>query len=329
VQIPESILRYAAASQNTFSNEYHQWHGGSEAMNAMIEHDEWIGINPLFDAYYVRTFNSNLRRFNDVNKLLATLNAPDASQKAAIESLEGQINTANTQLNTIDVALTSGTLTEAERATKMAERKTLLTQRYQAFTAKKNIAIEIKLKNVTLIDDATLINESIRTENIFEQNEQKVNRIYLRSLAKDIFTLNSTDEQEVRTIANQCPMIAGHAVFKARVLHTLFEPRQFNDNIICNSTVETPSGKIVISKIPDGNEVKVFPNPASDILNIQLLNSSNVTIILRNINSSILKTIDAVGDTQVDISDLPNGIILSEVWSKGQRIDTKKIIIIH
>ncbi len=72
----------------------------------------------------------------------------------------------------------------------------------------------------------------------------------------------------------------------------------------------SPSGSIA-SKMVHSNksETSIFPNPATDILNIQLKNPSKATIILRGINGNILQTIETSEDTRIDISDLPNGII--------------------
>jgi hypothetical protein len=34
-------------------------------------HPEWLGENLNLDRYYVNTFNSNIRRFNDIDQLFA------------------------------------------------------------------------------------------------------------------------------------------------------------------------------------------------------------------------------------------------------------------
>lgn len=211
----------------------------------------------------------------------------------------------------------------------MQVRKTLLQTRYVHFAAKKAIAEQIKLKTTALIEDANTINEALTVRNIFEETEQKVNRIYLNGLAKGNYTLNASDEQYIRWLAMQCPMLKGNAVYKARVLHTLFEYKSFNDVAICLPSEGGIGGKVIKTNTFDGKDVKIFPNPASTILNIQFAQSKEATIIIRNIQGSIVQQMTTSQDAEIDISNILNGIIFVEIWSQGLRQNVEKIVVIH
>ena len=88
-------------------------------------------------------------------------------------------------------------------------------------------------------------------------------------------------------------------------------------------------GIVAVQELKEEN-FKVYPNPASDILNIELpLSMSSATILLRDIQGRLLKSIAAKGATQIDISDLYNGLIFVEIWSENRRIATKKVIIMN
>ncbi len=85
-----------------------------------------------------------------------------------------------------------------------------------------------------------------------------------------------------------------------------------------------------VQDIEDNDEVKVFPNPANEVLNIEFDKLPKSTkVILRNINGSVLKELSITESTQIDISEIDNGLIFVEIWSEGKRIDTKKIVIVR
>jgi hypothetical protein len=331
VQVPNEIKFYSNGVPSGFDHpSFYQWQGGRWALDEIEEHPEWLGEDPSVDAYYVNTFNSNIRRFNDIDKLINQFNRGNSLQKAQLASADNQIKVYNAQINVIESAVGNKTLSFQDSITKMAERKSLLKQRYEAFSVKKVIYTAIKEQKNTLLTEAEFINQYLSPQNVFEQNEKKVNEIYFRSLARDIYHLDASDEQVIRALAMKCPMEAGNAVFKARVLHSLFQYKTFDDSQLCTPSIEGPiGGKIAANKVPNGNDVQLFPNPTSDILNIRLAIPCKVEIVLRNISGGLIQQISATEDTQLSLQDVPNGIIFAEVWSNGKRIDTKKIIVLH
>ncbi len=91
-----------------------------------------------------------------------------------------------------------------------------------------------------------------------------------------------------------------------------------NDTLYINihTGIPTPSNKI--------NALKVYPNPASDIIYIELENSGIYTAKIAGVNGSTQVTNTLNG--AIDISNLANGIyILSIFDSKGQLVTTNRI----
>ncbi|MDD4830246.1 MAG: T9SS type A sorting domain-containing protein, partial [Bacteroidales bacterium] len=73
----------------------------------------------------------------------------------------------------------------------------------------------------------------------------------------------------------------------------------------------------------------IYPNPASDILNIEINNTTKEVLNLNiyNIMGSLVKTeTTAANNNQINISDLNNGIYLIEIESKDL-ITKQKLII--
>lgn len=96
---------------------------------------------------------------------------------------------------------------------------------------------------------------------MIEANEKMVNEIYLSTVGKDVDVFTSTQAGDLFEIANQCPMLGGNAVFKARSLYWLIDDsHDFDDATIC-----VPYGIIVKSLTePPANAISVIPNPTAD-----------------------------------------------------------------
>lgn len=104
-------------------------------------------------------------------------------------------------------------------------------------------------------------NATVATSELIEANEKAVNEVYLATVGKDADGLTSIQASELFDIANQCPMMGGNAVFKARSLYWLIDDSyNFDDQALClqhGIIVKSLSAKTI-------NAVAVVPNPASD-----------------------------------------------------------------
>ncbi|MFA6933420.1 MAG: T9SS type A sorting domain-containing protein, partial [Bacteroidales bacterium] len=83
------------------------------------------------------------------------------------------------------------------------------------------------------------------------------------------------------------------------------------------------------NEFADENLITIYPNPASDIINLEINNTTKEVLNLNiyNIMGSLVKTeTTAVNNNQINISDLNNGIYLIEIKSKDL-ITKQKLII--
>lgn len=105
---------------------------------------------------------------------------------------------------------------------------------------------------------ASILNSQITPANQGAYNERAVNEIYIATWAQDIYVLDSLQDTTLSAIAAQNPISGGPAVYTARVMlgvnYDDFGPEE-------ESRLETsPSEK--------PKYIRVYPNPASDELNI-------------------------------------------------------------
>jgi hypothetical protein len=106
-----------------------------------------------------------------------------------------------------------------------------------------------------------LLRKTLLRYELIEETQKDVNEIYLATIGKDVETFTSGQAIALFDIANQCPMLGGNAVFKARSLYWLIDDTQdFDDPVLC-----LPYG-VVLKRLLDQhiNAVSIVPNPASD-----------------------------------------------------------------
>ncbi|MBK8846465.1 MAG: hypothetical protein IPO27_07990 [Bacteroidetes bacterium] len=134
--------------------------------------------------------------------------------------------------------------------------------------------------------DAAIIktdNDAIASSNDIADYEQLFNEIYLSTVGRHNYNINSYQKQILYTIANLCPIAFGDVVFKARTLYSIIECNaEYNDMSACNAIgIPIRKGKLKIEKI---EKIKLFPNPASDEATILFNNKPNQNVVLRITN---------------------------------------------
>jgi hypothetical protein len=87
-------------------------------------------------------------------------------------------------------------------------------------------------------------------------------------------------------------------------------------------------GSVAVQEIKE-EDFKVYPNPTRDILNVEIANSLNFDIILRDVTGRIIHQTTATNTTQIDVANFVNGIYICEFWQENKCRAKEKIIIIH
>ncbi len=145
--------------------------------------------------------------------------------------------------------------------------------------------------------------------------------------------INSGDQTFISLLANECPYIAGTAVYKARSIFAIYEPgKMFDDMNLCNqfgvykNSNDNGQGifdqeneylnslfPISNNSITEPNNFNIYPNPATTQLTIdyhlQPFEEGSITIydimgrecFFINLNTSANKAV-------VNVSDLKSGI---------------------
>ena len=87
---------------------------------------------------------------------------------------------------------------------------------------------------------------------------------------------------------------------------------------------------VSVDKVIAKEEIEVYPNPANSILNINFIGETNaegLNVDLRNIYGQLIMSENLRGSTQIDVSNLADGLYFVHVYNQGEKGVIKKIVI--
>ncbi|MCS7073135.1 MAG: hypothetical protein NZ108_01570, partial [Bacteroidia bacterium] len=113
------------------------------------------------------------------------------------------------------------------------------------------------------------LNQSIPTGqlSLIFKNQKEVNRIYLRSVLG--FPVTNGHLNQLRQIANQCPITGGHAVYDARIFLYDYDSLMIDDYPDVCSTEQQVTYPRISANQDTQKTVSLYPNPSTGTLSIQ------------------------------------------------------------
>lgn len=132
-------------------------------------------------------------------------------------------------------------------------------------------------------------------------------------------------------IGSQCPYVNGPAVYDARSLYEKFTGIIMPD-VDCPE-LENRSNKQYESHILNDGDIIIYPNPADDILVVNLPGRSTYyeyqASISNVLGKVVLKTRIYPGSNQIPVKTMSNGIYFVHITLNGASAISKPIFIQH
>jgi hypothetical protein len=158
----------------------------------------------------------------------------------------------------------------------------------------------------------------ITANNIMEQNMKDVLEIYLNKVYDMYIEDLSDDAITLASIAYQCPIAGGDAVFTARMLYLYIVPEaEFNDVNICNNDANARQEKKENKTFAFSfnNKTSVYPSPSKGIVHINSKSENISSVIIKDLSGRIVYTppINPNNINTIDCSSLGNGFYLLEI----------------
>jgi len=166
--------------------------------------------------------------------------------------------------------------------------------------------------------------EQIADDYTINTNRRIVDRIYINTWANGIYDFTLEQENALLSVANLAAYAGGDAVYTARVMLNI-DPMDIGVDY-----TKPPQNKPQIAK---ENPVRVFPNPATNQINIQftdIINNDAVIEIYGSMGNQVLSECMLAGNyiKFVDVSKLNAGLYYYSILLNGNKVSTGKLTII-
>ena len=180
---------------------------------------------------------------------------------------------------------------------------------------------------VQALADLQALNASISPEADYQDYAKTINTLQLSALAQDDLVFSDEERSTIDQVAALCPQAGGNAVYDARLLQENYRIPDWNMDC---AFVGTRSDAKSVQ--PTG--WKVFPNPATDLVQVSLPQpaSTDYQAAVFNLTGQLLYTqkIDAgITNFVLPASALQNGVYLLRVSGNSRLLDQQKFSILH
>ncbi len=291
---------------------------------------QWVQ-DPDIANFILTSYSNNIGGFYELDQ---DLNTALTANAAELNQLESNLSTIQTKLKLIN------DLEEALLTASGSQAQTLENSRLQLAgeidpLVSANDSLLLIVLNDRAAEALTLYaqNNSISATATYSQNQKTVNGIFLQYMNKGMQGLTAGELSSLQTIAQQCPLSAGHAVLQARALIAVVneEVVNYNDDLICSGgqLIQAPQ-EGTVSDTDISRELIVFPNPAKDEITILLpsgLEEESLRLtIYDTFGKAILKRVVREPSFNISIRDLANGMYFLKVQSTEKEYVTKVMI---
>jgi hypothetical protein len=170
-------------------------------------------------------------------------------------------------------------------------------------------------------------NQSLVTTPIQAQNEKIVNMIELGNIQSSTIINNTADIAYLQSVANQCPITGGRAVYQARALlaaqgNTTF----YNNNTLCaaqNIAYKTQPTKTKVS-----HKIGIYPNPANDYFTVPNSNTPTTITVFDSMGRTIMQTAPQTTAQKIDTAAWVNGLYFVQIQNNTEA-QTQTLSIAH
>jgi hypothetical protein len=273
-----------------------------------------------------------LELFYNVDRDLKGLLTADTATAAALENYHLDITFNLNELSRIDSSLAFAA-NPGDSLDFLAERASVLAD-LQAIAGRADSLDQAFMDQIASgLPAVKSYNLNITATEIYEENEQEVNDLFMRTLALGDALFDSLNQARLFAIADQCPLEGGDGVYRARSLYALIDPgAAYDDEQLCRSA-ERP---VASANEPGIIEppFNLFPNPARDYILIELVfdieNAAAGFSVYNSYGYEVRRIQIPAGGRKffLDTSGLPSGVYTCRLKVNKAFAGAKKFIII-
>jgi hypothetical protein len=304
------------------------WTSERQLYREIGKQEEFSNLPNIYQDFYNDNIETTVGQFEEIEKLIQTA---FSNTENFNDSIKANIIICDSIVDEV-LALYEELETESDSSTRV--------QIQADISDYKDILdslIELRIElNEELVDSVNIIihqawvlNENIETDTFYDAYQKFVNGIYLNALMTNEWTIDSIDRLIIDSIASQCVLLGGDAVYRARALSSLYCNIRFNDDSICDHAFEQHSSKM--EKILSNGSLFIHPNPVSDLLCLNLSNLDDQIVLVKIVDMTgktifDAKPISTGNQFTLSVKELRPGVFVSEVFlSNGLKFCNKFI----
>ncbi len=178
----------------------------------------------------------------------------------------------------------------------------------------KNIVLNFEQLKQNKRDQLRLDINNLWAPEIFQAAQKEV---WLKELNHDEGIFSTSDISDLTMLAYLCPLAYGSAVYSAQSLLLQYESLDFNNlDDLCQNT----ENKLLSNdKKRDTNEIKIYPNPTSDVLRIEARDIIIKLVLLQN--GKLLEVINPNAlNADIDLGKYANGVFQIKITTHNNTI---------
>jgi hypothetical protein len=283
------------------------------------------------DSFYEENRFGVMQQMYEAKESKEGIESAALSEKQLLELAKMEMDSLIVSLSVLDSIHANDSLISQSYLQQKEALMQILTNKIQVM---KSLQEQIKLEEEIKIDETYLKYHGIIDNELIQKNERTVNEIWLSTYVKGLDPISS-QVQYINSIAEQCPVSGGNAVYAARSFmqqvsrDSLLFWEDYDRCLLAGFDVRKTDGEEIADLI--NAYIKVYPNPAAHFVNIEYKKEGQgcIHIILSSLTGQVVKSEDLC-DTNLkvlEVSNLGTGVYYLRIFEEGQLIHQEKLII--
>lgn len=309
-----------------------KWQSERYLYGKLKRHTELAPSGSVFETFFGNQATSTVGAFSSIDDGVGSFYSIDPVTNAALEQNLAAMETKLDSIRLLDSLLVTATGNDSLAI--LATHAQLLLEINGLASNSLSLLAPVNSQRVAGAAQESTNNASIQTPQVYEQNEQSVNAIFLGAVAQGAAELKPQDVDALKAIAGQCPLEGGNAVFKARSLLALYgENALFDDDDLCQPVGQREG--LQEDVVENTVSFNLFPNPARDMVELEWAVGEVAA------NQMQLRLVDAVGNVvsahellaetgshALSTGRLAPGLYTVKVLVDGEQVHVEKLVLI-
>lgn len=276
-----------------------------ELYKSLLDYPDTLTNYPDLYSFYLNNSSSAIHFIANVKKNTDLLFADQKNAINIVQTKAFLIYDRSVQLRQLDSLITVNKNDKAIRDSLKLCRDFLAASIKSIVQYNDSLISIINNSIQTGKDVLALMNKLVVSNNDFEINVAKINGIYLSTIetADSLYNYQS----QLLTIASQCPISGGPAVYRARTLLQLISPDLFFDDD--NNCIQ--SGLILRSR--NYSNFRFYPNPTSGSFSYQYLTSNPLNLCIFDLSGRKVRIFQLNANQTIikeELKGLENGVYI-------------------